>query len=197
MLTGAHRVRRALAWVRRLLSRRTTRKKKLGKLEAWIMSGAYTVCNPISCPHSGPRVLARSTASPPAHSDHSSTDLHTQCTHSQRNAESVQPQRAPDDMAVGPTLAVTTAGVALADRPLDAILFDMRSKYVQYLSRTARSKRSARSRGREQRSSDGPALVPSVVPASLWGACSLHTYETLTGCDSGLQIGRGSVARRP
>lgn len=31
-------------------------------------------------------------------------------------------------MAVGPTLAVTATGVALADRPLDAILFDMRSK---------------------------------------------------------------------
>lgn len=32
-------------------------------------------------------------------------------------------------MAVGPSaLAVTTTGVALADRPLDAILFDMRSK---------------------------------------------------------------------
>ncbi|BGP55274.1 hypothetical protein JCM8202_000651 [Rhodotorula sphaerocarpa] len=40
-------------------------------------------------------------------------------------------------MAVGPTLAVTAAGVALADRPLDAILFDMRSKSDEIRSRAA------------------------------------------------------------
>ncbi|POY71739.1 putative Non-specific serine/threonine protein kinase [Rhodotorula taiwanensis] len=41
-------------------------------------------------------------------------------------------------MAVGPSaLAVTTTGVALADRPLDAILFDMRSKSEEIRLRAA------------------------------------------------------------